>query len=419
MKGNAMENSGINEDLIKITHYELASELPDPFTFNDGSKVSTPDDWERRRKEIYESAVGIQYGDIPPAPDFLEVEPIYLPGKTGISSFRIITGRRERPISFTMSLRLPENYDPNALPPVVVIGDACFPYMFNKDYLNLFTKNGVALATFNRTELAPDLASYLEDSLKGLGTLSTLVRESFEKVERDGHRVGQIYDTYPEYDFGSIAAWAWGYARCVDALEILKLTDMDCVAFSGHSRGGKTAILAGVIDSRARIVNPNATCAGGCSCYRLYVKAICEDGVERESELGQRLVSAFPFWMGSKLPEYLKNVAELPFDSHYLKALVAPRILFVSEAASDIWANPVGTWQTSEAAREVYKFLGCEENLLWYFRRGTHFHELEDVEQLINVVRHVKYGEPLNDKYFKKPFGDVPPAYSWRAPKVK
>ena len=40
---------------------------------------------------------------------------------------------------------------------------------------------------------------------------------------------------------------------------------MSCVTFTGHSRGGKTAALAGVLDERAAIVNPNETCAGSCA----------------------------------------------------------------------------------------------------------------------------------------------------------
>ena len=62
--------------------------------------------------------------------------------------------------------------------------------------------------------------------------------------------------------------------------------------------------------------------------------------------------------------KYIDKEDELPFDSHYLKAMVAPRVLFVSEAASDIMANPVGLWQTTMGAREVYKFLGAEDKLL-------------------------------------------------------
>ena len=117
--------------------------------------------------------------------------------------------------------------------------------------------------------------------------------------------------------------------------------------------------------------------------------------------------------------EYIDKENRLPFDSHYLKAMVAPRVLFVSEAASDIMANPVGTWQTTMGAKEVYKFLGTENKLLWYFRSGNHSHTVEDIEQLVNVIRNYKYGEPLNDKYFKTPFDSIDLAFDWKAPKHK
>jgi hypothetical protein len=71
------------------------------------------------------------------------------------------------------------------------------------------------------------------------------------------------------------------------------------------------------------------------------------------------------------------------------------------------------------AAAEVYKLLGAEENLYWYFRSGYHCHKVEDVLQLVNVIRHVRYGEALNDKYFKTPFKQPELAFDWRAPEGK
>jgi hypothetical protein len=202
----------------------------------------------------------------------------------------------------------------------------------------------------------------------------------------------------------------------VDALERLGFADNDCIVFTGHSRGGKTAMLAGALDSRAAIVNPNETCAGACSCYRHRMSAIDENGKSGVSETLDRLVSVFPSWLGVQMKDYIDREEELPFDSHYLKAMVAPRVLFVSEAASDIWADPVGSWMTSVAAAEVYKLLGAEENIYWYFRSGYHYHKIEDVLQLVNVIRHVRYGEALNDKYFKTPFKQPELAFDWRAP---
>ena len=47
---------------MKITSYEVLGKLPDLFTFEDGRKVTSIADWEERRKEIYKTAVELQYG---------------------------------------------------------------------------------------------------------------------------------------------------------------------------------------------------------------------------------------------------------------------------------------------------------------------------------------------------------------------
>ena len=406
-----MEEKHITEDMIKITEYELKGKLPDPFVFDSGKKLTTVGEWAERREEIYKSAVELQYGTIPPSPERLQVDILYV-GNGNPSTYRITVGRGEKEFSFDMTVFKAATKEKC---PVAVDGDLCFQYAFDREYIDAFVKNGVSLALFNRTALFPDIANYNAESTIDDSNENAYVWDAVHAFER-GERRGPLADMYPEYSFGATGAWAWGYARCVDALEYLGFVDMDCIAFTGHSRGGKTAMLAGVIDQRAAIVNPNETCAGGCSCYRLKIKAVDENGKEGVSETLKPLVEVFPSWMGTEMKNYAEREEELPFDSHYLKALVAPRILFVSEAASDIWANPVGSWQTTMGASEVYKLLGAEENLLWYFRSGYHYHKIEDVLQLINVIKHYKNGEPLNDKYFKTPFEKPELAFDWRAP---
>lgn len=407
-----MDMFDFDESLIKITEYKLSGKLPNPFVLKDGTAVTRPEQWSERRAELYKTAVELQFGHMPPDPEFLEVEPICLtaPGKP--NTYRITTGRRDKPVRFNMMLFKSRTIQKA---PVAVSGDLCFGYGFDKGFLDQFLDNGIHYCAFNRCELAPDVSVHTKKHLvpgsKELEMATNLVDDEQDHICR-----GPLKDAYPESDFGAVAAWAWGYMRCVDALEVLECADMRCVAFTGHSRGGKTAILAGVCDERATIVNPNEACAGGCGCYRLDVKAINEDGVEKPSEPISNIVKCFPTWMGTGILPYVGREAELPFDSHDLKALVAPRVLLVGEAASDIWSNPVGSWQTSQAAREVYKFLGCEENLLWYFRKGYHFHHHADVAQLVNVILHVHRGEPLNDHYFKLPFAPMEPAFDWKAP---
>ncbi len=373
---------------INVTEYKTYGDLPNPFLKADGTEIKEKEEWDEQKKTLYKSVVELQYGKQPPKPEFVEVESTYLPGRGKANSYIIHTGTRAKPMQFRIKVFLPCR---DGKCPVAIDGDGCFEYAHNKEFLNKFLDNGIAFVLFDRTEIAHD-------------------------VPYEGRCQGAFYKTYNDYNYGAFAAWAWAYSRVVDALEKLDIVDTSCITFTGHSRGGKTAILAGVLDERAAIVNPNATCAGGCSCNRLFIKAIGEDGVERPSEMGADLVRTFPFWMGEEYNEAAKDPENLPFDSHYLKALVAPRVLLVTEAGSDIWANPVGSWQTTMGAKEVYKFLGCEENIHWCFRNGTHYHGIEDVEKLVSVIRHTAYGEPLCDGFSKTPFDQPELMFKWKAP---
>lgn len=371
---------------MEIKDIKILGTLPDPFLKPDGSRVKSADEWQAHKKELYKTAVELQYGTMPPPPEFLEVE------KLCDSTYIIITGRRQKPVRFTMRLLRPTK-DKKLIPgkfPVVIDGDLCFDYAFKDGWVDTFLSNNITLALFNRVELAHD-------------------------IRGEGRGRGQLYDTYPEYSFGALGAWAWGYSRVIDALEILDIADLSCITATGHSRGGKTAMLAGALDERITITNPNETCAGACSCYRLHLDAINSRGEQKRSETLKDLWDRFGFWMGEGMEKYTECEQELPFDSHFLKALVAPRTLFVSEALDDIWANPVGSLVTTKAAGEVFKFLGVPDNLFWYFRDGYHFHDLQDIKMLVSLIKHKYEGAPLCDGFFKAPF-TPPKMYDWQAP---
>lgn len=382
-----MDNIG---KIIKVTEYKTYGKLPDPFALADGTRISKPEEWDKARAEIYKTAVELQYGTLPPKPEYFKAECLYNASES--ATYRITAGTNEKQVTFSVKIIKAE--DTSRRLPAIVDGDLSFNYIFENNVHKMFTDNNVHVVLFNRVELAPDI--------------------------RGERRVnGPLYDVYPEYTFGALGAWAWGYSRCVDLLEMLDYIDTDCIAFTGHSRGGKTALLAGAVDERAAIVNPNDCCAGATSCYRMFIKAITEDGEELPSEMLSDLWRRFGFWMGPDMGQYANEPDKLPFDSHFMKALVAPRVLFVSEAASDIWGNPVGTWMTTMAAGEVYRFLGKEENLLWYFRRGYHYHEPEDYKMLLNVIKHYKGEGPIPENFFQTPFVEPPLIYDWRAPEQK
>ena len=377
-----------NQNEIKITQYEVLDKLPDPFLRADGTRACTPEEFEAHKATLFKSAVELQYGTQPPAPEFLEVEELG-DGHQSIT-YRITTGRVAHPVSFIMRVFMP---DTKQKCPVIINGDISFDYLLEPGHISTVTDAGIAYAFFDRLELAPDIAA--------------------------AGRHSQLYSCYPEYTFGALGAWAWGYSRCVDALEKLGTVDTDWIAFTGHSRGGKTAMLAGVLDTRAKIVNPNETCAGACSCYRIHMTGVSEDGLKTQrSETLSDLCRRFNFWMGPDLKQYAECEADLPFDEHFLKALVAPRILLVGEAASDMWANPIGSWMTSVAAEEVYALYGKRENLYWYFRSGYHYHKAEDLCMLVSVINHHRNGEKLCDGFFSTPFEQPELIYDWRCPQI-
>ncbi|MCQ2427844.1 MAG: hypothetical protein MJ137_05520 [Clostridia bacterium] len=376
----------INENLIKVTSYEVLGKLQDPFLSASGKRTESAADWEKRRREIYASAIELQYGTQPPAPEVLRVTKTY--SSSDVEDIRIEAGTRTKQVSFKMMIIKPLKVKN---PPVVVDGDLCWLYVFGDEYRKSLLERGIAICMFDRTELAND-------------------------IKNEGRRCGRLYDVYPEYGFGALGAWAWGYSRCADALEIIGGYDLSWLAFSGHSRGAKTAMLAGALDERAKIVNPNESNAGSCSCYRIHMTAIKENGSEFRSERLCDLWKNFGFWLGEGMGEYRFREFELPFDCHFLKALIAPRVLLIGEAASDIWTNPIGSWQTTMAAAEVYKFLGVPERLLWYYRRGEHKHMPQDVEMLSETIKYFRDGEPLSDRYFRTPFPKPELIFDWKAP---
>ena len=376
-----------DENLIQIKKNEVLGKLPNLFTMEDGSRVEMPEQWKERRKELFQTAVEMQYGKMPPQPEFLEVEP--LDENLAIRNYRIVTGTRQTPTAFTMRVIGPNK--PGVFP-AIVDGDLCWRYAFDKEYINAVVEQDVLLVMFNRTEIVPD--------------------------RKDCRDYGQLYRTYPDGTFSALAAWAWGYSRCVDALEKLGIADMNNIAFSGHSRGGKVTLLAGLLDQRAAIVNPNNSGSGGAGCYRVHISATKENGNAHRSEtLKDLLRGSIGFWFHPDMHGYTECEEKLPFDQHYLKALVAPRILMQTEAASDIWANGVGTWQTVMAAREAYRFLGAEENILLYFRKGDHCHMPNDVALLAKVMNQRISGQPFEEGSFKTPFHKPELIFDWRSPK--
>src|SRR3989339_46222 len=60
----------VNYDESKVPPYTL----PDPLTFRDGTKLTSPDQWPKRRSEIIALFEDQMYGLIPPRPAIMRLE---------------------------------------------------------------------------------------------------------------------------------------------------------------------------------------------------------------------------------------------------------------------------------------------------------------------------------------------------------
>jgi dienelactone hydrolase len=148
---------------------------------------------------------------------------------------------------------------------------------------------------------------------------------------------------------GTLAAWAWGFHRCVDYLVTEPAVDSSRIAALGHSRNGKTALLAAAFDERIAIAFPHQAGCGGSAPSR-----------GKSGESVKAINDHFPHWFNAEFKQFNEAPERLPFDQNCLVALCAPRPVLFSAAEGDQWANPAGQFQVLQAADPVYRFLGTE-----------------------------------------------------------
>ena len=267
---------------------------PDLLTFPDGSAVDAAS-WPRRRKELADAVIPHEFGGMPPEHEGVDV---IRRASSGVRhwpgvQYHTYEVRTRFPgdgeVSLTLSLWKPVGDGPF---PVILDGDGCWRY-FNDDVICKVLERGNIAASVDRTEAAAD--------------------------NKDAYRNTGLYRLFPDAEFGVCSAWAWAIHRCVDALTALDDVRADGIAITGHSRGGKTVLLAGATDERIAITNPNNSGIGGAGLNRLKM--------ERSEVIDSFFGSGNIFWFGREFAAHRHRDAQLPYDNHYLHALVAPRAL--------------------------------------------------------------------------------------------
>lgn len=151
----------------------------------------------------------------------------------------------------------------------------------------------------------------------------------------------------PNERWGTIAAWAWGLSRLVDYVTSRDEFDHARIIAFGHSRLGKTALVATAFDPRIALGIPHQSGTGGAAPSRSTV-----------GESVERINTSFPHWFCGHFQRFNRQPARLPFDQNCLVALCAPRPVLCSNAVEDQWANPDGQFDVLLAASPVYRLLG-------------------------------------------------------------
>src|SRR5205085_881386 len=134
---------------------------------------------------------------------------------------------------------------------------------------------GYAVATFYSGDVDPDRPD---------------VREGVQP------HVAKLGTTRPgPHDWGTIAAWAWGIQRAVDYLVTDPDLDRGRIAVVGHSRLGKTALLAAALDDRIALALPHQAGCGGTAPSRCH---------NPKAETVKRINTNFPHWFDGAFKEF-------------------------------------------------------------------------------------------------------------------
>lgn len=399
--------------------------FPDPLVTLHGEKIASREQWlQVRRPELKTLFQHYMYGYFPAAPDNLRATVDYEDGNCfgGKATLKLVTlkfgpaqtppihlllvvpNRRNGPAPAFVGPNFCGNYA--ALDdPKIPLPDVWMPAARNcpgcesnkateagrgtqKDVwaLEQSIDRGYAVATFYAGDVDPDKNDFSDGVHPWIG--------------RNGP--GTSAEGRGPHDWGTIAAWAWGLSRCADYLVTDPAIDKSRIAVVGHSRMGKTALLAGAFDERFALVIPHQAGCGGSAPSRKIGSAI------ENAETVVKINRAFPHWFCGEFKNFNDHVEKLPFDQHCLVALCAPRPVLLTNAVEDVWADPDGQFRVLQGADPVYRLLeagglGAFQapqpgtptliggSLAYYMREGKHSMTRQDWQVFLDFAdRHMR-----------------------------
>ena len=327
---------------------------PDLLTFGDGRPVAQPEQWPERRKEIRAVLDRYMLGDWPPPPERLAV-------------------KYQRTKAAETETYVQQNVQLWFAPSVEAVEFAERSYSYNP-----------GLTPDARRDRANHLAAILNVELflpRGDGPFPAIVEIGPSNLERDLPRVERGYlvarfsrldadyiaAVYTDYECNQLEWWAFAASRCVDLLYSRDDVDHDKIALVGHSRGGKTAMLAALMDERVdALINSHPGTAAG--SYNLWRYA----GEKYGGETLENSTRRFQYWNNPRMRFFIGRENKMPFDSHFLVALMAPRPVLLGTGERDHVGQAWGDQQCYLAVKEVYRLLESTDQLGFYASPGRH-----------------------------------------------
>ena len=364
---------------------------PDPLLLRDGTRVASREDWLAKGKpELRALVQHYEYGLIPAAPRKLEFHTLAEPhpvfgGKATLREIAIryddggefallvvVPAKRDKPAPCFVGLNFNGNH---ALLEDATIRIPDHPrareMARGKELDNWAIEQsidrGYAVASFYNGDIIPDDKALAPERLKAF------LPEGKAADAADAP--------------ATIACWAWGFMRAIDYLAQQPEIDAHRVAVVGHSRNGKTAMLAAAFDERIALAIPSQAGCGGTAPCRLPAELLRPPDGKLIHETIQRINTSFPHWFCGNFKAFNETPDKLPFDQHALIALCAPRPVLLSNATEDQWANPEGQFAMLRAADPVYRLGGGDgcgttemppvgkllaSRLGYYIREGKH-----------------------------------------------
>lgn len=416
-----------------VAELPVRKEMPDVLTFEDGSKVRTAAEWPRRREEIKRILAYYAVGQMPPAPGNvtgreLAAESV-LEGKAKYRLIRLTFGPGEK-LSLDIGIFTPTEGGPfpaiisqGGSPPGGVVLPRLPPGPNQGRGQDVLLSVGpdpqVAAATAKAAPIVPGQTPGSPNrGARGAMSAQSIAEQRADVLRRgyalvmynpndcaedttlrnlDGSwafRNTRFFPAYPGYDWGILAAWAWGASRIADYLETDRAIDKAKLIITGASRNGKSSMVAAAFDERL-MGAPVVTGGGGVGAYRF--------AGPRSSETLDVMQKKYPNWFSPHLHEFWGRREKLPFDQHWFLALCAPRPFLALEGETDTISLPEAVRQSIEGAKPAYALFGAGDRLGGNYAKHGHAFTADDWTAMMDFFDHHLRGQRTARRFDRFP----------------